>query len=124
MKKIGNFFGNIFWFVICGWWMSLLHLVLGIVLCVTLVLIPFGVQHFKIAKYTVWPFGREVSTDFDSHPVKNLLWAVFGGWAHAGFYLDFGVLLCLTVVGIPLALKCFRLALLTLIPCGAPVVKS
>lgn len=122
MKRLGNFIGNIIWFVVYGAWMTVLHLALGVALCATIVLIPFGVQHFKIAKYSVWPFGHDVVLGFDDHPVMNLLWVFFGGALLALVHLIVGVVLCITLIGIPLAKKCFCLSNLCFIPCGAKVV--
>lgn len=114
--------GNLIWFLIYGLWMSVIHFVLGIALCATVIFIPFGLQHIKIARYAIWPFGRSMETDFDKHPIMNLLWILFGGWLLAFIHIAVGVVLCVTLIGIPFAKKCFRLAGLSFIPFGAMIV--
>ena len=117
-----KFIGNLIWFLIYGLWMAALHFVLGIALCVTVIFIPFGIQHLKIAKYAIWPFGREMQIDFDKHPIMNLIWIVFGGFVLALVHIIVGVALCITLVGIPFARKCFKLAGLSFTPFGAMIV--
>ena len=113
--------GNLIWLVFYGLWHAVFHFVLGIALCVTIIGIPFGIQHIKIARYAIWPFGKLVDTDFDRHPMLNLIWAIFGGLELAIIHVIIGVLLCLTLVGIPFGKKCFRLAALAFVPFGAHV---
>lgn len=114
--------GNLIWFVFYGFWMALIHFICGLVLCLTIIGIPFGLQYFKIARYALWPFGASMGTNFDRHPVMNILWILCGGAELAFMHLFVGVLLCITVIGIPFAKKCFKLAHLSLIPFGATAV--
>ena len=113
--------GNLIWLLLFGLWAAVIHFVVGVVLCVTLVFIPFGRQHFKIARYVIWPFGRNVEIDFDRHPIMNLIWAVTGGALVSFLLIVIGVVLCVTLVGIPFAKKFFKLAHLSFIPFGAEV---
>jgi uncharacterized membrane protein YccF (DUF307 family) len=53
--------GNILWFVLCGWWLALVHLVAGVVLCITLIGIPLGLGNFKLVPVSLWPMGREIA---------------------------------------------------------------
>lgn len=55
--------GNILWFVLAGWWLALGHLLLGILFCITIIGIPFGLQHFKLASLSVRPVGRSINLD-------------------------------------------------------------
>ncbi len=55
--------GNIVWFVLCGWWLGLGHLLLGLFLCLTIIGIPFGLQHFKLAGLSLSPVGRSINLD-------------------------------------------------------------
>ena len=116
-----KFIGNLIWFAIYGVWFAAFHFLLGIALCVTLVGIPFGIQNIKIARFVIWPFGRTAFTDFDRHAMSNFIWAIFGGVLLAFVHVTVGVLLCMTLIGIPFAKKCFNLALLSLTPFGATV---
>lgn len=54
--------GNIIWFVLAGWWLSLGHLLLGVLFCITIIGIPFGIQHFKLAGFAIAPIGKEVKS--------------------------------------------------------------
>lgn len=113
--------GNLIWFLIYGIWMAVIHFALGIALCATVIFIPFGLQHLKIARYAIWPFGRSVETDFDKYPKLNLLWIIFGGLLLSIVHIVVGTVLCITIVGIPFGKKCFKLAGLSFIPFGAMV---
>lgn len=116
-----KFIGNLIWFLIYGFWMAVVHFVLGVAFCVTIIGIPFGRQFLKIARYAIWPFGHTAVTDFDRHPIGNLLWIFIFGWELALIHMLVGVALCITVVGIPFAKKCFRLCALSFLPFGATV---
>ena len=116
MKTIAN----ILWFIFGGFIAAVLHFVFGIAFCATIVLIPFGVQHFKLGSLVMCPFGKTVTTDFDSHPFLNIIWTFFGGIiAIIPFIL--GVVFCLTVVLIPFGKQFLKLARLAYAPFGATV---
>lgn len=116
-----KFIGNVLWFLAYGLWAAAVHFLLGVALCVSIIFIPFGIQHLKIARFTIWPFGRNVETDFDRHPICNLIWIFFGGFLLSFIHIVVGVALCITIVGIPFAKKFFRLAALTFLPFGAQI---
>ena len=111
--------GNIIWFIFVGIWEALGYLLLGILWCITIVGIPFGLQAFKIAGLIVWPFGKEIKTNFDKHPIANIIWLIFGGAEIAFGFLIVALILCITIVGIPFGKQCFKLAKLSCIPFGA-----
>ena len=115
MKTIGN----IIWFVFCGLLGFFSYVCLGLLWCITIIGIPFGKQCFKIANLILWPFGKDVKTDFDKHPIANVIWIIFGGLEIAIGYLLVGLFLCITIIGIPFGKQCFKLAKLSLIPFGA-----
>ncbi len=118
--------GNILWLVLAGFWLAVGYTFAGLVLVVTIVGIPFGVQSFKLAGYSLWPFGRVVVTDPDASAalgcVGNVLWLVLAGWWLALGHVVTGIALCITVIGIPLGVANFKLALLALAPFGKTVV--
>ena len=120
MRKLGN----IIWFVFGGFWLGLAWSILGILLCITVIGIPLGIQCFKAAKLTFFPFGKSVKTDFDKHPIANVIWAVLCGWEIAIGYLIAAVLCCVTIVGIPMGLQSLKLMKLAFIPFGASVNKK
>ena len=68
MKTIGN----VLWFIFTGFFSAIGYFFLGLIWCVTIIGIPFGLQCFKFAKLTLWPFGKEVESHFDKHPLANI----------------------------------------------------
>lgn len=118
-----RFVSNVLWILFCGLWLALLWCSFGIVLCVTLVGIPFGLQCFKLAGFSLMPKGKKVTLDFSAHPIANVLWVVVGGWEMALAHLAFGVAFCITVVGIPKGIQCFKIMKLALFPFGARISK-
>lgn len=117
MKTIGN----IIWFILVGLFSSIYWAIAGLFLCITIIGIPFGIQCFKIAGFTLWPFGREINTDFSIHPIGNILWLLIFGWEIAVGYLIVGLIFCITIIGIPFGKQCFKLAQLSFFPFGAKI---
>lgn len=120
--------GNILWLVLAGFWLAVGYAVAGIVLFVFIITIPFAIQSFKLAGYSLWPFGRVVVTDPDANGAAgflgNVIWLVFAGWWLALTHLVTGVALLLTIIGIPLGLANIKLAGLALVPFGKVVVPA
>ena len=118
--------GNILWLVLAGWWLALAYLLAGVVACILIVTIPFGLQAFKLANFALWPFGRvAVERPDDDEAVSlvgNVVWLIFFGIELAVAHALAGVLLCLTVVGIPLGLASFKMIPLALVPFGKEIV--
>lgn len=115
MKTIAN----IIWIILAGLWMFIAYSIIGILLCITIIGIPFGVQCFKIASYALAPFGKNVKTKFEKHPIANILWFLIFGWEGAITAFIVGLILCITIIGIPLGKKCFDFGTLLLFPFGA-----
>lgn len=118
-----RFLGNIFWIIFGGLWIALGWFFLGLLLCITIVGIPFGKQCFKAASLTFAPFGKHVDLNFGSHPISNIIWAILAGWEMACGYLMSGIICCITVVGIPFGLQAFKMMSLALFPFGAKIKK-
>ena len=119
-----KFLGNLLWLVCGGAVLSPGWAVAGLLWCVTVVGIPVGLQCFKFAGLAFWPMGRDVN--FSGGVVSlllNVLWLVFGGFELAVTAAVFGLILCVTVVGIPFGLQHFKFAKLALMPFGAGVVR-
>ena len=121
---------NMIWFVLCGLWMAIGYAVAGL-LCFLLfflvVTIPFGIAAFRIASYVLWPFGRTITPRQGSGVgslIGNIIWIVLFGWWLAIGHLVTGVLLCLTVIGIPLGLANFKIIPISLMPLGVRIVPS
>jgi uncharacterized membrane protein YccF (DUF307 family) len=120
--------GNVLWFVLAGIWMAIAYVIAGIVQCITIIGIPFGLQSFKLAGYALWPFGRVVVERTDRSPglscLGNVIWLVLAGfWLALGHVLT-GLLLCITIIGIPFGIASFKLAGLALVPFGKVVVRA
>jgi uncharacterized membrane protein YccF (DUF307 family) len=111
--------GNILWLIFGGLLFGLSCYLMGIILCVTIIGIPFGLQLFKIGNLFFWPFGSQVQTNFDAHPLANIIWLIFIGWEMCLSCLLTGAILCLTIIGIPFGKQWFKLTRLVLIPFGA-----
>lgn len=116
---------NIIWLVLCGWWMALLYTLAGVVMCILIITIPFGLQAFKLAGFMLWPFGRTVVRRPDAGApsvVGNVIWLVLVGWELAIGHLVSAVLLAITIIGIPLALANLKLIPISLLPFGRTIV--
>ncbi|MCR5806487.1 MAG: YccF domain-containing protein [Oscillospiraceae bacterium] len=115
--------GNIIW-IICGGLLSALTWVFfGLIWCITIVGIPIGKQCFKLSSISPNPFGKEIEYA-DNGSVSflmNVLWFLFGGAEMALGNALLGVLLCITIIGIPFGKQFFKIAGLSLIPFGAKV---
>ena len=122
MKTIGN----ILWFVLAGFWLALGWAFAGVVCCITIVGIPFGIQAFKLAGFSLWPFGRTVvATDEGStvlETVFNVIWLLLFGWGLFLASMTSALLLCITIIGIPFAVQSFKIGVLALWPFGRTVV--
>ena len=116
MKTIGN----ILWVIFGGFFWCLTLLVSGLIMCVTIVGIPLGLQLFKLAKFVLWPFGKSVTkvNITGMKKVLNIIWAVLLGWEFALGYLFTGLLWCITIVGIPFGKQYFKIAHFVLLPLG------
>lgn len=118
--------GNVLWLLLAGIWLAIGYALAGVLMFLFVITIPFGIQAFKLAGYALWPFGRMVvhrqDRDVALGCLGNAIWFVFGGvWLVIGHLLA-GVLLCLTVVGIPLGVACFKMSGLALAPFGKVIV--
>lgn len=119
---------NLLWLVLSGFWLFIGYLIAGVIQCITIIGIPFGIQSFKLAGFALWPFGRSVvhrpgaSTSLSL--VGNIIWIVLSGIWLALAHLFLGVLLCITIIGIPLGLGNFKLIPLALVPFGKDIVRN
>ena len=119
--------GNILWFVFAGVWLALGYAIGGVVMCITIIGIPFGVQSFKLAGFVLWPFGRELvrkPTAGVLELVFNVIWLILFGWAIFLASIVAGLILCITIIGIPFGVQAFKLAVLALWPFGREIVDS
>ena len=120
-----RFLGNILWLVFGGVLVAVAYYIVGLLMCITIIGIPFGVQLFKLGTYSMWPFGYEL-VDGPNEPgcvstVMNLIWILLGWWEIAVIHLVCGVLFCLTIIGFPLGWQHFRMALSSVFPFGKEI---
>ena len=118
---------NIIWLLLCGIWLALGYVIAGIVCCVLIVTIPFGLASFRIADFALWPFGRELVRRHDAgapSAIGNVIWIIFAGWWLAIAHLATAVALAITIIGIPLALANLKLIPVSLVPLGRVIVDS
>ncbi|MCE5258900.1 MAG: YccF domain-containing protein [Chloroflexi bacterium] len=117
--------GNLLWVVLGGILAAALYFVGGVILCLTIVGIPFGLQLFKLGGLCLAPFGREVNTEDSARGLlailMNVLWWVFGGVEVAIVHLVLALVFTITVIGIPFAKQHFKLLKLALVPFGARI---
>lgn len=121
-----SFLGNIFWLILGGIVIAIEYLVASIILMVTIIGIPFGLQTLKLGMLALWPFGRTTvqrkSTTGCLSTLMNIIWIFIGGIWIALSHLVFGLLLAITIIGIPFARQHFKLAGLALTPFGRDIV--
>ena len=114
--------GNIIWVIFAGLWLAIGWAITGLLWCATIIAIPVGLQCFKFAGLALAPFGRDVSFGGGAGSLLlNILWLIFGGLELALASAVCGLVLCVTIVGIPFGLQCFKLAQLALMPFGSEV---
>ena len=119
---------NVLWLVLGGIFTALEYVVASLLLMVTIIGIPFGMQTLKLAGLALWPFGKTVTTGERAggclHILMNVLWILLGGIWIALSHLVFGAILCITIIGIPFGLQHFKLAALALTPFGRDIVEN
>lgn len=117
--------GNLLWLLLAGIWLAIGYAIAGIVSFVLVVTIPFGVASFRLAGYVLWPFGRTVVWERNTgvwSAIGNVIWVVVVGWELAVAHVVAGLILILTVVGIPFGVACWKMVPLALLPLGRRVV--
>src|SRR5688500_13710121 len=118
---------NIIWFVFSGVWLWLAYMLAGIICCLLIITIPWGIASFRMASYAVWPFGRELVDKPNSGIFSflgNVIWVIVAGWWLALTHIATGILLCITIIGIPLGLANFKLIEVSLMPLGKQIVRK
>jgi uncharacterized membrane protein YccF (DUF307 family) len=118
---------NVLWLVLAGFWMFLVYMLVGVIWCITIVGIPFGIAAFRIGLFALWPFGRTIVKKPGAgvgSGIGNVFWFVLSGvWLAIGHAFT-GALLCITVIGIPLGLANFKMIPISLFPLGKDIVST
>lgn len=116
---------NLIWLVLSGFWLFLGYLAAGVVLCILIITIPWGIASFRIGVYALWPFGRTVVAKPSSGAFSflgNVVWVILAGWWLALAHILSGIALCITIIGIPLGIADFKLVPVSLAPLGKAIV--
>ena len=117
---------NIIWVVLSGFWLFLGYVAAGVLLCILIVTIPWGVASFRIAVYALWPFGRTVvskPTAGVGSFLGNVVWVVLAGIWLAIAHVVTGLALCVTIIGIPFGIANFKMIPISLAPLGKQIVR-
>ncbi|WP_401000774.1 YccF domain-containing protein [Agromyces sp. GXQ0307] len=118
---------NVVWLILAGIWLWIGYMLAGLLMCILIVTIPWGIASFRIANYSLWPFGREVVSKPTSGAwsfIGNVIWVLLAGWWLALEHLVTGIIMCLTIIGIPLGIANFKLIPVSLAPLGKEIVES
>jgi uncharacterized membrane protein YccF (DUF307 family) len=119
--------GNIIWLVLGGFFLAVGYVIAGVIACIFIITIPFGIASLRLAGYALWPFGRVVvdrkkGSGSGIRLIGNVIWLVFGGlWLALG-HLVAALLCAITIIGIPFAIAHLRLAGLALMPLGKQII--
>ena len=118
---------NIVWLIFAGFWLFLGYILTGVVLCILILTIPWGIASFRIGMYSLWPFGRQIvakPTAGVGSFLGNVVWVILAGWWLAIAHIVSGIALCVTIIGIPLGIADFKLVPISLMPLGKDIVST
>lgn len=118
---------NIVWLLFSGLWLAIGYALAGILCCILIVTIPFGIASFRVAGYVLWPFGRTVVDKPSGGGMTllgNVIWLIFAGIWIAIAHVGTAIALCCTIIGIPLAIPNIKMIPLALMPLGKEIVDS
>ncbi|GEB48704.1 MULTISPECIES: YccF domain-containing protein [Streptomyces] len=118
---------NVIWLIFSGLWMALGYLFAGVICCILIITIPWGIACFRIASYALWPFGRTTVQRHDAGApsgIGNVVWLIFAGiWLTIG-HITLGIALCVSIIGIPFGLAHFKMVPISLVPLGREIVPT
>ena len=121
-----NSLGNILWFLLGGFFTSIIYFLMSLLLIITIIGIPFGIQTIKLAGFVLAPFGKEIvpgeKHDGFLNILMNILWILLGGFELAILHLLLALIFAITIIGIPFAKQHLKLAGLALVPFGYIIV--
>jgi uncharacterized membrane protein YccF (DUF307 family) len=118
---------NLIWLVLAGFWLAVAYALAGIILCVLIVTIPWGIASFRIAAYALWPFGRTVVDRRDAGAwslLGNIVWILVAGWWLAIGHIVTAIPLFVSIIGIPLGIANLKMIPVSLMPLGKEIVPS
>lgn len=116
---------NVIWLLLCGLWMAIGYVVAGIICCILVITIPFGIASFRIGIYALWPFGKttvERPTAGAMSLIGNVIWILVAGiWLALG-HIATAIAMAVTIIGIPLAVANLKMIPISLMPLGREIV--
>lgn len=118
---------NLIWLILSGFWLFLSYALAGVIMCILIITIPFGIQAFKLAKFSLWPFGRTVIKKPEAGAgsvIGNIIWLIFAGWWLTISHIVTAAALAITIIGIPLAIANIKLIPVALWPFGREIVET
>jgi uncharacterized membrane protein YccF (DUF307 family) len=116
---------NVIWFVFAGLWIAIGYAFAALIMFILIITIPFGIAAVRIGVFALWPFGKTVVRRADAgagSAIGNVLWFLLAGWWLILLHIVTSVLLCVTIIGIPLGLANFKLIPVTFRPFGRDIV--
>lgn len=123
-----NLLGNFIWLIFGGLIMAIEYFIAGVILCCTIIGIPFGFQIFKLGILALLPFGQTTVQNQQSQGclslIMNIIWIFVGGIWIAASHVILGVILFITIIGIPFAKQHFKLATVALTPFGRDIISA
>jgi len=118
---------NIIWVIFAGFWLFVGYVIAGVLLLIPIITIPWAIASFRTAGYALWPFGRTIvakPTAGVASFLGNVIWVIFAGWWLALAHIVSGIALCLTIIGIPMAIADFKMVPISLMPLGKEIVST
>lgn len=118
---------NVLWLIFAGFWLAVGYFLAGILCCILIITIPFGIASFRIAAYVLWPFGREVVAKPGAGApslIGNIIWVIFAGFWLAIGHLVTSIPLFVSIIGIPFGWANLKLIPVSLMPLGREIVSS
>lgn len=118
---------NVIWLVLAGFWLAVGYAIAGVIACLLVITIPFGIASFRLARHALWPFGRVVVPREDrgaASAIGNVIWFVVAGWWLVIAHLVSALAMAVTIIGIPLAVADLKMIPLALAPFGKQIVDA
>ncbi|MCK9869616.1 YccF domain-containing protein [Nocardiopsis dassonvillei] len=122
-----RFILNVIWIFVAGFWLAVGYVFAGIICCILIVTIPFGVASFRMARYAIWPFGRDLVRRPGAgggSTFLNVIWVIVAGWWLALGHIATAIGLAVTIIGIPMAWASLKMIPVALAPFGNEIVES
>jgi uncharacterized membrane protein YccF (DUF307 family) len=122
-----RFILNVLWLIFGGLFIALGYALAGVICCILIITIPFGIASFRMANYALWPFGRTMVRDPDAgaaSTVGNVIWFIFAGWWLALGHIATAIVQFVTIIGIPLGIANIKMVPVSLTPLGHRIVDA